>query len=522
MRFPSALFGGLCAAALVACVASSREADTTPPTPPGSGFSPPPPAASSGEGGAPDGGASSPDAAPSPRPPPGPRTVFTHLFEWKWNDIARECEDVLGPAGYAAVQISPPQEHAELPSHPWWERYQPVSYQLESRGGTRAELASMIARCKRAGVDIYVDAVLNHMSFVQQGVGSAGSTFSRKSYPGIYGPNHFHGCERPIQNWGSRDEIFHCELATLPDLDTAQEHVRTTLAAYLQDLVDLGVSGIRVDAAKHISPVDLSAILGKVRGPLYVYQEVLDDDGRGVVTSAEYQATGDVTEVRYGAELSRVLRAGKLAWLETFGPAWGLLPPTSGVAFIDNHDNQRGHGSGNPLTFKERPLYELGLIFMLAWPYGYPQIMSSYAFTDGNQGPPAEGPRSAGSTASTCAPGWICEHRWPSALGMVGFRNAADSAPSVTDFWTDGDQRIAFGRGARGFVVINRATTALRRSFRTSMAPGTYCDVVKGPKLINGACAGTAVSVRADGSFEAEVPALSAVAIHALAPAPTP
>jgi len=519
MRTLSALSSTFCVAALVACGASSVE--PAPPAPVAPAAVAPTAPTSSVDARTPDGGAVLPDASSTPpQPAPGPRTVFTHLFEWKWEDVARECEDVLGPAGYAAVQVSPPQEHAELPSHPWWERYQPVSYKLESRGGTRAQFANMVSRCKRAGVDIYVDAVLNHMSFVQQGVGSAGSSFSRKTYPGLYDPSHFHRCERPIQNWGSRDEIFQCELATLPDLDTAQEHVRTTLGRYLQDLVDLGVAGIRVDAAKHISPVDLGAILAKVRGPLYVYQEVLDDDGRGVVTSAEYQATGDVTELRYGAELSRVLRTGKLAWLETFGPAWGLLPPTSGVAFIDNHDNQRGHGSGNPLTFKERPLYELALVYMLAWPYGYPQVMSSYAFVGGDDGAPALGPRSAGAGEAGCATGWICEHRWPSVLGMVGFRNATASVPAVTDFWTDGEQRIAFGRGGRGFVVLNRSTVPFQRTFRTTMAPGKYCDVVRG-RAANGACS-IKVEVRADGTFDVDVPALSAVAIHALAPAPLP
>src|SRR5688500_17932200 len=40
--------------------------------------------------------------------------VFVHLFEWKWTDIAAECENVLGPQGFKAVQISPPQEHIVL------------------------------------------------------------------------------------------------------------------------------------------------------------------------------------------------------------------------------------------------------------------------------------------------------------------------------------------------------------------------------------------------------------------------
>src|SRR5215211_7818392 len=61
-----------------------------------------------------------------------PRTVMVHLFEWRWPDVARECEDFLGPRGFAAVQISPPNEHAVVSGNPWYERYQPVSYRIES------------------------------------------------------------------------------------------------------------------------------------------------------------------------------------------------------------------------------------------------------------------------------------------------------------------------------------------------------------------------------------------------------
>src|SRR5207253_5206797 len=63
--------------------------------------------------------------------------VFVHLFEWKWTDIAAECESVLGPAGFKAVQVSPPEEHSvQPPNYPWSERYQPVSYSVaRSRSG---------------------------------------------------------------------------------------------------------------------------------------------------------------------------------------------------------------------------------------------------------------------------------------------------------------------------------------------------------------------------------------------------
>lgn len=39
------------------------------------------------------------------------RTVMVHLFEWKYEDIAKECETFLSKYNYGAVQISPPQEH---------------------------------------------------------------------------------------------------------------------------------------------------------------------------------------------------------------------------------------------------------------------------------------------------------------------------------------------------------------------------------------------------------------------------
>src|SRR5512145_3483358 len=92
-----------------------------------------------------------PSASPGPPPPPRPTLpttyrpsghmlagdVAVHLFEWRWDDIALECETVLGPAGFKAVQISPPQEHSITPSFDWSERYQPVSYSVaRSRSGT--------------------------------------------------------------------------------------------------------------------------------------------------------------------------------------------------------------------------------------------------------------------------------------------------------------------------------------------------------------------------------------------------
>ena len=31
--------------------------------------------------------------------------MIVHLFEWPWDAIARECEEVLGPKGFCGVQV---------------------------------------------------------------------------------------------------------------------------------------------------------------------------------------------------------------------------------------------------------------------------------------------------------------------------------------------------------------------------------------------------------------------------------
>lgn len=42
----------------------------------------------------------------SSKNPKPARTSIVHLFEWRWVDIALECESFLAPNGYAGVQVS--------------------------------------------------------------------------------------------------------------------------------------------------------------------------------------------------------------------------------------------------------------------------------------------------------------------------------------------------------------------------------------------------------------------------------
>jgi glycosidase len=55
-------------------------------------------------------------------------------------------------------------------------------------------------------------------------------------------------------------------------LATEKEHVRARLAAYVNDLMSLGVDGLRLDAAKHIPPEDLANIFSRIAAKPYITQ----------------------------------------------------------------------------------------------------------------------------------------------------------------------------------------------------------------------------------------------------------
>ncbi len=40
----------------------------------------------------------------------GRSDVMANLFEWNWTSVAKECTNVLGPSGYAGVQVSQPAD----------------------------------------------------------------------------------------------------------------------------------------------------------------------------------------------------------------------------------------------------------------------------------------------------------------------------------------------------------------------------------------------------------------------------
>ena len=235
----------------------------------------------------------------------GQKGVIVELFGWPYDDIEEECI-FLSNAGYLGVKIGPPNEailtyyiveDGEL--NPWWYFLQPVSYKLESRLGNKAKLKKMIDICRSYNIRIYSQVVINHMTGDGNDVyeihkntdcstwgpksGSSGSPFWTKKGRGLNEKNYYTGNEPvfefPAVPYFSSD--FHCYLEfkserdtyqlnyhwieELIDLNTGKDYVQQRIADYLTELISIGISGISIINARHISPNDYAFIFEKLK-----------------------------------------------------------------------------------------------------------------------------------------------------------------------------------------------------------------------------------------------------------------
>ncbi|MFJ9538211.1 carbohydrate-binding module family 20 domain-containing protein [Streptomyces sp. NPDC101225] len=430
--------------------------------------------------------------------------VIANLWEWNWNSIASECTNILGPAGYGAVQVAPPAESLKQSSYYWWDVYQPYSYDLNSRFGTKAQFAAMITACHGAGVKVYTDAVINHTA-AQTGTGYNGTTITSKYDTPEWDRGDYHDSsdcptsDLTIQDYSNLTQVQNCELLGLPDLRTGSDSVRAGLADYLNSQLALGVDGFRVDAAKHIPETDLAAIESKLTNTTagtapYVFQEIYPGS---TPQPADYYASGDVLDFTYASRMKSAFQ-GNVSDLSSLESS-GILPAANSVSFVTNHDTER---NGLHLSYKDGDTYKLANLFQLAYRWATPTVFAGWEWTQSDQAPPNT---SGFVTDTDCSDGtWYCLDRDTGVVGMVAWHNAAGSA-AVSDWQTKSSDVIGFGRSGAGFFALNNGSSAATYTFATGMADGTYKNVVDG---------GASTVTVSGGSASLTVPAKSAVAFY--------
>ena len=439
--------------------------------------------------------------------------VIVTAFQQNWKSIAKECKRTYGPEGVSYVQVSPPQDH--IKGKQWWTSYQPVSYNLNSKLGTEDEFKNMITTCKAAGVGIVVDAVINHTTGDSNkdtvGVGGSKYDAANQSYPDAdYTKDDFHQIDKDIYTYKDAQVVWNYRLVGLLDLDTSKSHVQKILGNYFAKLLKMGVAGFRVDATKHMCPEDVKGIkeaAAKAAGMkpenIWWMQETIgfpEQDPK--IQPDQYVGTGEVDEFEYSYRLRNYFY-GSIENLSHITDQ--LIPNKKAAIFVTNWDTERDN-STRVLTYKDGAKYELANAFMLAYPYGTPNIYSGYKFTQRDDGAPGATDTNIPDVKCGKNSQWQCTQRWTSIRGMIGFYNAVKGT-KVTQWQDDNDNNIAFSRGNKGFLAINNTDKPKNVSYKTDLPDGEYCNVYASRK-----CSST-VTVNG-GKVEITIPANSAIALH--------
>lgn len=334
----------------------------------------------------------------------GQKGAIVELFGWPDEDIAQECKHIA-EAGYLGVKLFPHQEQImsqqpfENELNPWSFMYQPVSYRLDGRMGSRDTLRQTINKCRSYGLRVYADAVVNHMSGCGNDMSdhrnpdagcttwpgknsSAGEnqspfythcwTYEYNDYtgkpnnvlefPGVpYGPMDFH-CEKALNAWTDPNNLNTGWLVGLSDLDTSKDFVRQRIADFFIDLLSIGFSGFRIDAAKHIHPNDLAVIFAKFKEGLggnipedwFTWLEVLTGgESWLLVRDSEYSFTTGLTNQMKAQGLSdEDIEKVKIWWsgypVEPDNDE-GTITRTRKVIQNDDHDQQSNGSSSRDM-----------------------------------------------------------------------------------------------------------------------------------------------------------------------------
>lgn len=217
-----------------------------------------------------------------------------HCFNWTPSEVKAELRSIA-EAGFGSVQISPLQRPDVGTGYPWHDLYRPFDLSFQSSDFcSEKDLKDLCEEASKYGIKIIVDVVANHVD------DSAG-------YHDSWWDSDGRIRREGGINYDDRYSITHGQLGDYGDINSELPEVAAKGKAYVEKLKELGVSGIRWDAAKHIGlpseNCDFWKEVTSVPG-MYHYGEILDSPGDDDLIK-EYVTYMSVTDNRYSDDAAK-------------------------------------------------------------------------------------------------------------------------------------------------------------------------------------------------------------------------
>lgn len=415
--------------------------------------------------------------------------VILHVFDWPYLKVAKAANQIQA-AGYRSVLVSPPMKSLyNEKGTKWWQRYQPQDYRLiDNQLGNTLDFKQMVDALKKCGIRIYIDVVFNHM---------ANESFERADlcYPATtvleeYRANAEHydalrlygDLTQPlfteqdfveafgIEDWQDQWQVQNGRITGSPQdpgLPTLKDnlHVIKQQQEYIRAMKKLGVSGFRVDAAKHMSLAHLDKVwTEELCEGVHIFGEIITNGG---ATKPEYDLFLEpfLANTRLGAYdfplfqtmFDVLMKKGSMKSLinpYSFGMA---LDNSRAITFAITHDIPNNDVFKN-LVMNEN-LEWLAYSYVLGRDGGVPLI-----YTDLD---------TSGIKIKDRKPRWLDSWRHPKMLGMIKFHNLMHGeAMKVLEA---NDDLLVFARGEQGVVILNKSR---RKQTINLSIEGTFNDLL--------------------------------------------
>ena len=88
-----------------------------------------------------------------------------HLFQWKLADIEKNLLTIK-QQGFNSILISPVQPFKNELENNWYWCYQPLSFSIGNKYGTKEELKKLCDVSHKLGIEVYIDVVVTHVAGV--------------------------------------------------------------------------------------------------------------------------------------------------------------------------------------------------------------------------------------------------------------------------------------------------------------------------------------------------------------------
>lgn len=414
--------------------------------------------------------------------------VILHAFDWPYRRIAENAE-AIAKAGYKAVLVSPPMKSQKTEQGTlWWMRYQPQDYRvIDNQLGNTADFKLMTAALQDNEIAIYADVVFNHMAneaYLRSDLNYPNATdlLSYKENEEYFNSIKLFGDLSqplfteldfvkafPIKDWTDPWQVQHGRIVGSkddPGLPTLKcnENVVKKQQSYLRALKQLGITGFRIDAAKHMTLEHLQQVWDdEICDNVHIFGEIITDGG---ATKEEYEIF--LKPYLEGTQLGAYdfpLFHSLFDVFEKDNPMTGLINPYSvgqalaydrAITFAVTHDIPNNDVFLDQVMSEENE--RLAYCYLLGRDGGAPLIYSDLD--------------TSGITGNSGKPRWFDSWQDPMLVNMIRFHNLAHCQPMhCLEHSVD---HLMFSRGDTGLVVINKGS----KERRIRLPEGRYTDLL--------------------------------------------